>query len=67
MGGELESREEAFGGMGKAILAAMLGVFAILVLQFKSYLQPLIIFSFVNAETILPRQSRVWRNNYHIF
>jgi multidrug efflux pump subunit AcrB len=45
MGGEIESREEAFGGMGKAILAAMLGVFAILVLQFKSYLQPLIIFS----------------------
>ena len=45
MGGELESREEAFGGMGKAILAAMLGVFAILVLQFRSYIQPLIIFS----------------------
>jgi len=45
MGGEIESREEAFGGMGKAILAAMLGVFAVLVLQFKSTLQPLIIFS----------------------
>jgi multidrug efflux pump subunit AcrB len=45
MGGELESREEAFGGMEKAILASMLGVFAILVLQFRSYIQPLIIFS----------------------
>jgi multidrug efflux pump subunit AcrB len=45
MGGEIESREETFGGMEKAILAAMFGVFAILVLQFKSYSQPLIIFS----------------------
>ena len=45
LGGEFESREEAFGGMEKAILAAMLGVFAILVLQFRSYMQPLIIFS----------------------
>jgi multidrug efflux pump subunit AcrB len=45
LGGEIESREEAFGGMGKAVLAAMLGVFAILVLQFRSLVQPLIIFS----------------------
>ncbi|MBN2201079.1 efflux RND transporter permease subunit [bacterium] len=45
MGGEIESREEAFGGMEKAVLAAMFGVFAVLVFQFKSFIQPLIIFS----------------------
>jgi multidrug efflux pump subunit AcrB len=45
MGGEVESREEAFSGMEKAVAAAMMAVFAILVLQFRSYAQPLIIFS----------------------
>ncbi|MFH1197721.1 MAG: efflux RND transporter permease subunit [bacterium] len=43
--GELESREESFGGMSKAILIAVIGIFAVLVLQFRSYTQPLIVFS----------------------
>jgi multidrug efflux pump subunit AcrB len=45
IGGELESREESFGGMTKAIIIAMLGIFGVLVLQFRSFSQPLIVFS----------------------
>ncbi|MBE0652429.1 MAG: efflux RND transporter permease subunit, partial [Bacteroidales bacterium] len=41
----LESREESFGGMTRASMIAMIAIFAILVLQFGSFLQPLIIFS----------------------
>ncbi len=39
--GELESREESFGGMG----VAMISIFGVLVLQFRSFSQPFIIFS----------------------
>jgi multidrug efflux pump subunit AcrB len=45
IGGELESREESFGGMAQAALVAIIGIFAVLVLQFRSYSQPLIVFS----------------------
>jgi multidrug efflux pump subunit AcrB len=45
IGGELESREESFGGMLKAILVAMAAILGVLVLQFRSYRQPLIVFS----------------------
>jgi multidrug efflux pump subunit AcrB len=44
IGGELESREESFGGMTNAILIAILSIFSVLVLQFRSVRQPLIIF-----------------------
>jgi len=43
--GELESREESFGGMARASIIALIAIFAILVLQFGSFSQPLIIFS----------------------
>lgn len=43
--GEYESRNESFGGMTIAIIAAMLTIFAVLVLQFRSFSQPLIIYS----------------------
>lgn len=43
--GELESRSESFGGMGRASLIAIIAIFAVLVLQFGSFRQPLIIFS----------------------
>ncbi len=45
IGGELESRKESFGGMQRAVLIAILMIFAVLVLQFRSYRQPLIIFA----------------------
>ncbi len=45
IGGELESRRESFGGMQRAVIIAMLMIFAVLVLQFRSYVQPLIIFA----------------------
>ncbi len=45
VGGEQESREKSFGGMGKALLVALLGIFSVLVLQFRSFSQPLIVFA----------------------
>ena len=45
IGGESESREESFGGMYQAVLIAFVGIFGVLVLQFRSYLQPFIVFS----------------------
>ncbi|MBE0646662.1 MAG: efflux RND transporter permease subunit [Bacteroidales bacterium] len=43
--GEVESRQDSFGGMQIAIIIAMIAIFAVLVLQFKSFLQPLIIYA----------------------
>ncbi|MFC2098867.1 efflux RND transporter permease subunit [Bacteroidota bacterium] len=43
--GELESREESFGGMMRAGIIAIISIFAVLVLQFRSFSQPFIIFS----------------------
>ena len=45
VGGELESQQESFGGLAKALIIAIVGIFGVLVLQFKSYIQPLIVFS----------------------
>ena len=43
--GDLESRNKSFGGMGIASLLAMFFILGILVIQFKSFSQPLIIFT----------------------
>lgn len=45
IGGELESRDDSFGGMQIAVIIALISIFAVLVLQFRSFVQPLIIFS----------------------
>jgi len=45
IGGEQEDRKESFGGMFQALIVALLGIFAVLVLQFRSFIQPLIIFA----------------------
>ena len=45
IGGELENRSDSFGGMQIAVIIALISIFAILVLQFRSFVQPLIIFS----------------------
>jgi len=45
IGGEQESRSDSFGNMGQALIVALIGIFAILVLQFKSFTQPLIIYA----------------------
>ena len=44
IGGELESRSDAFGGMTNAVLIAVISILAVLVLQFRSVKQPLIVF-----------------------
>lgn len=43
--GDLENRNDSFGGMGVASLMALLLIFGVLIIQFKSFSQPLIIFS----------------------
>ncbi len=43
--GELENRNESFGGMLEAGIIALIAIFAVLVLQFRSFTQPLIIFT----------------------
>ncbi len=43
--GEIQSRTETFGGMQRAILIAIFSIMSVLVLQFRSFTQPLIIFS----------------------
>lgn len=43
--GDLESREESFGGLGTASIMALILILGVLVIQFKSFSQPLIIFS----------------------
>lgn len=45
VGGEQEQRVESFAGMSKVLLIALLGIFAVLVLQFNSFSQPLVIFT----------------------
>jgi multidrug efflux pump subunit AcrB len=42
--GEMESQQESFGGMGRAIIIAMIAIFAVLVLQFRSFSQPIIVY-----------------------
>lgn len=46
-GGTFEEQQEGFAGMLRALLIAILGIFAVLVLQFRSVAQPLIIFASV--------------------
>lgn len=43
--GDLENRNRSFGGMGIASVMALLLIFGVLIIQFKSFSQPLIIFS----------------------
>lgn len=43
--GEYETQQESFGDLGKLLIIAMIGIFAVLVLQFRSFKQPLIVFS----------------------
>jgi multidrug efflux pump subunit AcrB len=52
VGGALESQEESFGGMMQAVIVALIGIFAVLVLQFRSYSQPLIVFSAIPLAVI---------------
>ncbi len=52
IGGEQESRQESFGGMAKAVMIALIAIFAVLVLQFRSFSQPLIVFSAIPLAVI---------------
>ncbi|MEY2667958.1 MAG: hypothetical protein RJA59_596 [Pseudomonadota bacterium] len=45
--GEIESRQESFGGLGTAILIAAVGVLAVLVLEFRTFRSTLIVASVI--------------------
>jgi multidrug efflux pump subunit AcrB len=45
IGGEYETQQESFGDLGQMLLIALLGIFAVLILQFRSFQQPFIVFS----------------------
>lgn len=45
IGGEQQSRDDSFSGLLKALLISLLGIFAVLVLQFRSFVQPAIVFA----------------------
>ncbi len=46
-GGEIENRQESFGGLGTAIVVAIFGVLAILVLEFRTFKGTLIVASVI--------------------
>ena len=45
LGGEEESRQESFAGLSQIMIITAIGIFSVLVLQFKSFMQPLVIFT----------------------
>ncbi len=45
VGGEYKEQQSTFGSLGVILMLAQIAIFAVLVLQFKSILQPLIVFS----------------------
>jgi len=52
VGGELEAQEDSFASLLPALLGAILGILAVLVLQFDSYRQPFIIFTAIPLSVI---------------
>ncbi len=50
--GELESRKDTFGGMKRAVIITIISIFSVLVFQFRSFTQPLIIFSAIPLAVI---------------
>ena len=45
--GEIESRKQSFGGIGTAILIAIFGIFAVLILEFRTFKSTLIVLSVI--------------------
>jgi len=45
--GEIESREESFGGVGSAVIVAMFAILAILVLEFRNFRSTLVVASVI--------------------
>ncbi len=45
LGGEYEEQQSTFGSLGIILILAQIAIFAVLVLQFRSILQPLIVFA----------------------
>ncbi|MEO0899314.1 MAG: efflux RND transporter permease subunit [Bacteroidota bacterium] len=43
--GEYETQQESFGSLGQQLVIAILGIFAVLILQFRSFAQPFVVLS----------------------
>jgi multidrug efflux pump subunit AcrB len=52
VGGKLEKQRGNFANLGQALLLAMLAILAVLVLQFRSFRQPLIIFAAIPLSVV---------------
>lgn len=64
-GGEVESRRESFGGLGAAIVVAVFGVFAILVLEFKSFRGTFVVASIIPLG-IIGGLAALWVTGYSL-
>lgn len=63
--GEVESQEESFGGLGKILLIAAFGIFAILVLEFGSFRGTLIVASVVPLG-LIGGVTALWATGYSL-
>ena len=45
--GEIESRQESFGGIGTAIIIAIFGIFSVLILEFRTFKSTIIVLSVI--------------------
>lgn len=61
--GEIESRKESFGGLGAAVLIAMFGILAILVLEFKTFRGTLVVASVIPLG-VLGGLAALWLSGY---
>ena len=63
--GEVESQAESFGGLGNVLLVAAFGIFAILVLEFKSFRGTLIVASVVPLG-LIGGMTGLWLTGYSL-
>lgn len=68
--GEYETQQDSFGDLGLSLMLALFGIFAVLVLQFRSLTQPLIVFSaipFAFTGSILALYITGWSFSFFAF
>jgi multidrug efflux pump subunit AcrB len=63
--GEIESRKQSFEGIGSAILIAIFGIFAILILEFKTFRSTLIVISVIPLG-IIGGLVMLWLTGYNL-
>ena len=64
--GEIESREESFGGIGSAVIVAVFAIMAILVLEFRSFRTTMVVYLDRPPAALLARMKSKWRYNINL-